>query len=110
MCQWRDCGIPLQKTRFVVRSGKECRRLKRIWRPKLEKVPVPVLSSLNAPLAITSPTRSKYCSGRLHISWLSHPHTPPTVEFYSILITELCSASTGKSQICSSRASWAVVL
>ena len=38
------------------------------------------------------------------------PHTPPAVEFYSILSTELCSPSIGSSLICSSRASWAAVL
>ena len=53
---------PLQNTRFVVRSGKLCRRLKRIWHPNFEKVPVPVLSPRFAPVLIMSSTRSRYCT------------------------------------------------
>lgn len=56
--------LPLQKTLLVVSSGKECRRLNLICVPNFEKVPVPVLSSLNAPFSITSSTMSRYCNMR----------------------------------------------
>lgn len=53
---------PLQKTRFVVSTGNECRKLNLICVPNFEKVPVPVLSSLKAPFSMTSSTMSKYCT------------------------------------------------
>ncbi len=72
--QHRVDALPLQKTIFVVSSGKECRRLNLIWVPNLEKVPVPVLSSLNAPFSMTSSTISKYCT--MH-SACQHCHSSP---------------------------------
>ena len=53
---------PLQKTRLVVSRGKLCRKLNRIWHPKRLRVPVPVRSSRLCPVAITSRTRSRYCT------------------------------------------------
>ena len=52
---------PLQKTRFVVRRGKVCRRLKRICPPNFETVPVPVRSALSTPVLMTSSISSRYC-------------------------------------------------
>eukprot|EP01018_Ginkgo_biloba_P011530 Gb_18228 [translate_table: standard] len=43
---------PRQKTRFVVRSGKDLRRLNRIWQPNFDNVPVPVRSPFWTPLDI----------------------------------------------------------
>lgn len=53
---------PRQKVRLVVSSGKECRRLKRIWQPNFERVPVPVRSPFKLPVFMMSPTMSRYCS------------------------------------------------
>jgi hypothetical protein len=53
-------ATPRQKTRFVVRRGKEVRRSKRMWVPNLPMVPVPVLSPLRTPVSRMSRIRFKY--------------------------------------------------
>lgn len=62
---------PLQKTRLVVSSGKECRKLKHICLPNRERVPVSVRSGRTAPFLITSATRSRYCEQSQSHSGLS---------------------------------------
>ena len=54
--------LPRQKVSLVVRSGKLCLKSKRIWRPKCDRVPVPVLSPRSTPLSMQSLTMSRYCS------------------------------------------------
>ncbi|AAL33072.1 wsv068 [White spot syndrome virus] len=52
---------PLQKIFLVVRTGiVSSRRENLIWGPKMDRVPVPVLSSFFTPLSRISLTRFKY--------------------------------------------------
>ena len=51
----------LRWTFLVVTRGKPSSRLKRIWCPKMLRVPVPVRSDLSVPLSRIFCNRSKYC-------------------------------------------------
>src|SRR5262249_22998842 len=57
-----SCTIAFRGRRFVVSIGKPAARLKRIWCPKIDKVPVPVRSCLSAPSARIRSSRSWYWS------------------------------------------------
>src|ERR1700729_2480330 len=48
-------------TFLVVTSGKPSARSKRIWWPKIDRVPVPVRSRFSTPVSRTSSSRSRYC-------------------------------------------------
>lgn len=86
MAAYNQESAPRQKVRLVVSRGKECRRLKRIWVPNLDSVPVPVRSPFRLPVLMTSSTMSRYC--------VHHGATPcccmPQVRKQSLVF---CSAS-----------------
>ena len=60
--QKSSSAIPLQNVFLVVKSGKvPLRKLKRIWAPNMDIVPVPVRSVFLFPFLIMLLMRSKYC-------------------------------------------------
>mmetsp|Transcript_71159 Transcript_71159/g.163090 ORF Transcript_71159/g.163090 Transcript_71159/m.163090 type:complete len:285 (-) Transcript_71159:256-1110(-) len=69
--QRSSSATPRQKTRLVVSSGNDSRRLNRSEHPNLEMVPVPVRSPFRTPVAMMSRIRFRYwCSS---CSWLPPP-------------------------------------
>src|SRR3954447_22619967 len=58
--QSSSCTIAFNGSRLVVSIGKPAERLKRIWWPKIDNVPVPVRSCFSAPSARIRSSRSWY--------------------------------------------------
>ncbi len=56
--QSSSCTIAFSGSRLVVSIGNPAERLKRIWWPKIDSVPVPVRSCFSAPSARMRSSRS----------------------------------------------------